>query len=71
MRPIESWNSTSPENSALLVGDRVADMPGRVARREDHVDLEAGELELLAAGDEVVGLVGLERPEAGPRHERS
>jgi len=36
-----------------------------VAGCEDHVDLEPGEVEGLAAGDGLVGVVALERPEPG------
>ena len=42
-------------------------MAGAVAGREDDVDVEAGELQLLAALDGLVGVVGLERAEARPR----
>ncbi len=52
----------------VLGGDRVGDVARGVAGREDDVDLEAGESKLLAAGDQVVGLVALERAEARPRH---
>ncbi len=48
--------------------DRVGDVTGAVAGREEHVDVEAGERQTLAAGDGVLGLVALERAEAG-RHE--
>ena len=54
----------------LLVGDRERDVPGAVAGREDDIDLEARQLELLAPLERVLGVLGLERPEAGPRHER-
>ena len=67
-RPTEPWKSTSPLNSARLVGDREGDVAGAVAGGEDHVDLEAGELELLAAVDRVLGVVALVRPEPGPGH---
>ena len=33
-------------------------MPGRVAGREQHLDVEAGELQRLASGDEVLAAVG-------------
>jgi hypothetical protein len=50
-----------------LVGrDGVGHVAGTVAGGEDDVELEAGELEPLAAGDGVLGLVALERAEAGP-----
>src|SRR5438270_773813 len=48
-------------------GDRVGDVAGAVSRRESHVDLETGELEVLIAGDGVLGLIALERAEPG-RH---
>ena len=44
-------------------------MAGAVAGREEDVDLEPGELEPLAAGDGLVGVVALVRPEAGPGDE--
>ena len=53
-----------------LVGDRVGDVAGAVARREDHVDLHPRELELLAAGHRVIGVIALVRAEAGPGNER-
>jgi hypothetical protein len=48
--------------------DRVGDVARRMPGREQHVDLHPGELQPLAAGDRVVGVVGLERAEPGPRH---
>jgi uncharacterized protein (DUF58 family) len=39
-----------------------------VPGREQHVQLHAGQLQRLATGDRVVGLVALERSEARPRH---
>ena len=48
----------------LLGGDRVGQVPGAVSGREQHVDLEPGELEPLAAAQRVVGLVALVRAEA-------
>ena len=50
----------------LLVGDRVGDVPGAVAGDEVDVDLQARERQVLAAGDRLVGVVALERAEAGP-----
>ncbi len=46
-------------------------MAGAVSGREDHVELQAGETEALAAADGVLGLVALERPEPGrhPAHD--
>jgi hypothetical protein len=41
-----------------------------VPGREDDVDLEVGQLEPLAALEGVLGVVGVERSEAGPGHER-
>ena len=52
----------------VLGRDRVRHVAGRVPGREQDVDLQPGELEPLAAGDRVVGVVGLERAEARPRH---
>ena len=69
MRPDRPLEEDVAAEQGTLVGDRVGDVPGAVAGREDHVDLEAGELELLAAGDGLVGVVALERAEAGPGHE--
>ena len=40
-----------------------------MAGREDHVDVEARELQLLAALDRLLGIPGLERAEARPRDE--
>ena len=54
----------------VLAADRVGDVAGAVARGEDDVDLEAGKLELLAAGDGLVGVVALERAEARARGRR-
>ncbi len=50
--------------------DRERHVARAVAGREQDVDLEAGQLELLAARERVLGVVGLERPEARPGHER-
>ena len=66
-RPTEPWKRTSPLNRLRrLVGDGEGDVAGAVAGREEDVDLEARELELLAAGDRLVGVVALERAEARP-----
>ncbi len=45
-------------------------MAGAVARCEDDVEGEAGELERLPAGDGVLGIPRLVRAEARPRDER-
>ena len=39
-----------------------------MTRCEDHVEREPGQLKRLAAGDCLVGVVALERAEAGPRY---
>src|SRR3954453_37995 len=44
----------------LRLGDRVGDVPRRVAGQEQDVDVEAGQLQPLAAGDQLIRLVGLE-----------
>ena len=64
VRPTDPRNSTSPENTALLGGDRERQVAGAVTGREEHVDLEPRELELLAAAQRVVGLVALVRADA-------
>ena len=48
----------------VLAADRVGDVAGAVAGGEDDVELHPGQLQRLAAGDGLVGLVALERPEA-------
>ena len=53
----------------VLVADRVGDVAGAVAGGEDDVELEAGQLQRLAAGERLVGLVALERAEALPGDE--
>ena len=55
----------------VLAADRVGDVAGAVARGEDDVELEPGQLQGLAAGDGLVGVVALERPEARPRGRRT
>src|SRR5262249_36367952 len=52
-------------------GDRVGQVTGAVTRRGDHLDLQTRETQPLAAGEGVVGLVALERPESGwnPTHD--
>ena len=54
----------------LLVGDRERHVAGAVTGREHHVDVEPGQLQLLAAGQGVLGLPVLERAEARPRARR-
>ena len=46
-------------------------MAGAVAGREEHLDVQAGEPQPLAAGERVLGLVALERAEPGrhPAHD--
>jgi hypothetical protein len=50
----------------LLVRNRERHMPWRVPGREDHVDVEARHLELLATLERVLGVPRLERAEARP-----
>ena len=45
-------------------------MAGAVAGREEDVDLEARERQLLAALERLLGVVALERPEARERRTR-
>ena len=44
MRPTEPWNRTSPESSAACAGIGESQVAGTVAGREQHVDVETGEL---------------------------
>ena len=53
----------------VLAADRVGDVAGAVARGEDDVELEPGQLQRLAAGDGLVGLVALVGAEALPGDE--
>ena len=68
VRPTEPWKSTSPEKIAFSAGIDVRHVVDAVARRADHVDLEARELQLVAVRDRLLGRVGLERPEAREPH---
>src|SRR3954469_15209290 len=52
----------------LLGRDRERDVAWTVAGREDHIDLHAGELQLLAAAKRVLGVPALERAEPRPWH---
>ena len=53
----------------LLAADRVGDVPGAVAGGEDDVELESGQLQHLAAGHGLVGLVALVWAETLPGDE--
>ena len=50
-----------------LVGDRVGQVADAVAGGEEHIDVEAGDLEVLAAGQRLVGVVALVGADAGDR----
>ena len=69
VRPTDRWKSTSPEKIACSSGIEKVTCPGLWPGREEHVDLEAGQLEPLAAVERVLGVVGLERAEARPGDE--
>ena len=54
----------------VLAADRVGDVAGAVARGEDDVELQPGQLQRLAAAHGLVGLVVLVGAEALPRGRR-
>jgi hypothetical protein len=53
----------------VLAPDRVGDVAGAVSRREDDVELQPGQLQGLAAGHGLVGVVALVGAEPGPGDE--